>query len=456
VSLTTPEKIRTLQKKLYLLAKEKPEQRFHSLYDKVYREDIIEHAYAICRANGGAPGVDGTTFAMIESAGRAGWLAGLRKELHEKTYEPQAVCRVMIPKPDGGERPLGIPTIRDRVVQTAAKLVLEPIFEADFAPEAYGYRPKKDARQAVVATHEALIDGYTDVVDADLSKFFDTIPHAELMRSVLRRVVDRQMLKLVKAWLKVPVEETDANGWTRLTGGKDSDRGTPQGGVISPLLANIYMHRFIRAWRKHDKGTTFEARLINYADDFVILSRRKAREALEWTRGVMARIGLTINEKKTRLCDARREPFNFLGYTFGPDRYRKTGKLYTAAKPSKRAVLRLKERLRTIVRRQVVAPWEEVRDRLNQVLVGWANYFSHGTKYSAYRAIDNFVQDRVRRFLRCRHKMSTRGIKHFPDYVIFGSLGVTSLVTVLLGRPSARRKMMADRKAGCVRYARPV
>ncbi len=214
MSLTTPPKIRTLQKKLYLLAKEKPNQRFHSLYDKIYREDILEHAYLLCRANGGAPGVDGVTFEAIESSGRLEWLARLRKELHDGTYVPQPVRRVLIPKPGGGERPLGIPTIRDRVVQSAAKLLLEPIFEADFAPEAYGYRPRKDARQAVEATHQALIEGFTDVVDADLSKFFDTIPHAELMKSVARRVVDRQVLKLVKAWLKVPVQETDDRGRT--------------------------------------------------------------------------------------------------------------------------------------------------------------------------------------------------------------------------------------------------
>lgn len=456
MSLTTPEKIRTLQKKLYLLAKEKPDQRFHSLYDKIYREDMLEHAYLLCRANGGAPGVDGVTFTAIESAGRAEWLSGLRKELHDKTYVPQAVRRVLIPKAGGGERPLGIPTIRDRVVQSAAKLVLEPIFEADFAPEAYGYRPKKNAQQAIKATHEALIEGFTDVVDADLSKFFDTIPHAELMKSVVRRVVDRQVLKLVKAWLKVPVQETDDQGRTKLTGGKDSDRGTPQGGVISPLLANIYMNRFLRAWRKHGKATAFDARLINYADDFVVLTRRKAREALEWTRSVMARIGLTINEKKTRLCNAKRESFNFLGYSFGPEVHRKSGTLYTAAKPSHKAILKLKERVGEVVRKGVVAPWEEVQARLNRVLGGWANYFSHGTRYSAFRAIDNHVQDIVRSFLCRRHKVPTRGTKRFPDWVIFGELGVTSLVTVLLGRPSARRKMMSDRKAGCGKSARPV
>src|SRR5206468_208618 len=212
------------------------------------------------------------------------WLAGLREDLVSKAYRPDPVRRVMIPKPGGGERPLGIPTIRDRVVQTAAKLVLEPIFEADFEDSAYGYRPKRSAQDAVQVVHEALCDGYTDVVDADLSKYFDTIPHRELLQSVARRVVDRHVLHLLKMWLKTPIEERDERGGRRMTGGKQSTRGTPQGGVISPLLANIYMHRFLRAWRDRGKGQQYQARVINYADDFVILSRRHAADALTWTR----------------------------------------------------------------------------------------------------------------------------------------------------------------------------
>jgi RNA-directed DNA polymerase len=339
MSLVTPEKIRRLQRKLYTLAKQKPDQRFHALYDKVYREDIVAHAYALCRANGGAPGVDGVTFGQIEERGVEGWLARLREELHGKTYKPDPVRRVLIPKPGGGERPLGIPTIRDRVVQSAAKLILEPIFEADFEDCAYGYRPQRSAEQAVVAVHRALCEGRTDVVDADLSKYFDTIPHHELMQSVARRVVDRHMLKLIKSWLKVPVEERDERGRKRMSGGKKSRCGTPQGGVISPLLANIYMHRFLRAWRERGKD----------ADDFVILSRGNAAEALAWTRWAMGQIGLELNETKTRLCNARKDHFDFLGYTFGPERYRKDGHWYLAAKPSKKAVQRLKGKLRGVL-----------------------------------------------------------------------------------------------------------
>src|ERR1019366_2940937 len=298
MSLTTPSKIRELQIKLYRKAKNEPEYRFYQLYDKVYREDILDHAYELARANHGAPGVDGESFEDIESRGLGEWKNGLREELRNKTYQPQPVRRVMIPKPGGGERPLGIPTIRGRVVQTAAKLVLGPIFEVDFDPNAYGYRRRGSVQYVIRKVHELLREGYTDVVDADLSKYFDTIPHRELLQCVARRIVDRDMLHLIKMWLKVPVEERDENGKPRVSGGKKSMCGTPQGGVISPLLANLYMNRFLKYWRITGRGELFQAQIVNYADDFVILSRRKAAGALDWTRGVMSRIGLTLNEAK--------------------------------------------------------------------------------------------------------------------------------------------------------------
>jgi RNA-directed DNA polymerase len=322
MSLTTPVNIRTLQRKLYCKAKAEPAYRFYLLYDKIHRDDILAHAYALVRANAGAPGVDGMTFAAVEAMGQGEWLAAIRKDLVAKTYRPAPVRRVMIPKPGGGERPLGIPTIRDRVVQTAAKLVVEPIFEADLDPAAHGYRPGRSGAEAIKAVHVLLCRGYTDVVDADLSKYFDTIPHQDLMRSVARRIVDRHVLRLIKLWLKAPVEERDGDGTRRMTGGKNSKQGTPQGGVISPLLANLYMNRFLKHWRSTGRGGIYQAHVVSYADDFVILSRGHAAAAMAWTGRVMAKLGLVLNETKTAIRDARRERFDFLGYSFGPHHYR--------------------------------------------------------------------------------------------------------------------------------------
>jgi RNA-directed DNA polymerase len=432
MSLATPSKIRELQIKLYRKAKNEPGYRFYMLYDKMYREDILAHAYARARANHGAPGVDGQSFEEIESQGLEGWLAGIREELRSKTYEPQPVRRKMIEKQGGGERPLGIPTIRDRVVQTAAKIVLEPIFEADFDPSMYGYRLKRSAKDAIQKVHELVCEGYTDVVDADLSKYFDTIPHCELMQCVARRIVDGEVLRLIKMWLTAPVEERDENGKRRLTGGKDRHCGTPQGGVASPVLANLYMNRLLKGWRNTKRGEQYDAQIVNYADDFVILSRGKAAEALNWTRQVVDRMGVTLNEAKTSIKQARKESFNFLGYTFGPHRYKKDGHWYLGASPSKKAVARIKEKVGDHLRGSNTGTWEEVRDRLNQILRGWSAYFSYGTRTVAYRAVDNYVYDSVRHFLRRRHKVQSRGTTRFSDGVVFGELGVLRLRDVQL------------------------
>jgi RNA-directed DNA polymerase len=436
MNLKTPEQIRSLQKKLYLKAKAEPDFRFYLLYDKVWREDILEHAYKLARANGGAPGVDGVTFAAIEAAGLGEWLSGTGKMLRERTYRPDPVRRVMIPKTNGGERPLGIPTIRDRVVQTAVKLVIEPIFEADLEPNAYGYRPRRSAGDAVAAVHGLLRRGHTDVVDADLSKYFDTIPHDQLMRSVARRIVDKDILKLIKMWLKAPVEETDKDGRKRLTGGKRNKWGTPQGGVISPLLANLYMNRFLKYWRLTEQGRKLKAQVIAYADDFVILSRGYAQEAKAWARDVMTRLGLSLNEAKTSVRNARKERFDFLGYSYGPHYSPKNGRRYLGASPSKKRVASLKPRISAILHRGNHEPWGDVCVKVNRLLKGWSGYFNYGTCSSAYRAIDNHVMTRVRHFLVKRHKVPSRGTTRFSRNAVFGELGVLSLRARQAVRPT--------------------
>lgn len=425
MSLQTPPKLRKLQRKLYKKAKDEPEFRFYALYDKIYREDILYHGWKLVRANGGAPGVDGVKLEEIEERGATLWLEELREELQAGEYKASPVRRVWIPKPGGGQRPLGIPTVKDRVVQMAMKLVIEPIFEQDFEDNAYGYRPKRSALDAVKEVHGALKEGRTDVVDADLSSYFDTIPHHKVMKSVARRISDGSVLKLIKMWLKAPIIEEDEDGTKRTE--PAGEHGTPQGGVISPLLANLYMNRFLKFWRLQKLDERLDAQVVNYADDFVILTRGHAEEAYQVTKWVMNKMGLTLNEKKTQIVNADEETFGFLGYEFGWEYFRKTGHTYIAAQPSKTSVSRLKRKIRRWLKRAQMLPWKWLRRKLNQVLGGWANYFSYGTRTLAYRAVDNYVYEQVSNLLAKRHKTSSSRSRRWTDEVVFGQMGVTRL-----------------------------
>jgi RNA-directed DNA polymerase len=322
------------------------------------------------------------------------------------------------------------------VVQTAALLILQPIFEADLEPTAYGYRPGRPALEAVQEVHRALCAGHTEVIDGDVSQYFDAIPHADLLKSLARRISDRKMLRLLKMWLKAPVAERTAGGGWRFCGGKRATRGTPQGGVVSPLLALVYMNRYLKVFRLRGLDRRYGARLVNYADDFVVLCRPGgAAEVLAQSRRWFTQMGLTLNEQKTRVCNGRREAFTFLGYTFGPMRYRKDGHWYLGAAPAKKAVKRVKGRIRQILRPGNQGSWDEVREELNRGVRGWANYFAYGTRLMAYGAVDNYVSERVRHFLRRRRKVPTRGTKRFPAAVIFGELGVVQLRRFHLGSP---------------------
>jgi RNA-directed DNA polymerase len=430
MSLATPEKIQTLQRKLYLKAKREPSFRFYALYDKVCRPDFLAHAYALTRANRGAPGVDGVQFEDIEEYGRKRFLGELRCELQEKRYKPDAVLRVMIPKANGGERPLGVPTVRDRVVQAAVKLVLEPIFEADFTDNAYGYRPGRSAQDAVRVVHKSLKAGYVHVVDADLSKYFDTIPHSELMRSVARRVSDGAVLHLIKMWLKAAIEERSDRGKPTRRG--PGNRGTPQGGVLSPLLANIYMRRFLKAWEMRGNDRKYGSRIVNYADDFVLLCRRNAAEALAEAESILTRLGLVLNETKTRICHVQDEPFDFLGYSFGVQYLFGSGRPYLAAYPSDKSVRRIKAKLRRMIGSHMSWQSEEklVGD-VNRVVRGWLNYFSYGTLWKTYPKLEWFLQTRVRGWLVHKHRVGSRGECRYPANYIFGTFGLVSPTRVL-------------------------
>jgi len=430
MSLATPERVQRLQVALHAKAKGEPNYRFYMLYDKVYRRDVLVHAYERCHVNGGVAGVDGQTFEAIEAYGRERWLAELAEDLRKKTYRPSAVRRVWIPKPDGRKRPLGIPTIRDRVAQMAAVLVLSPIFEADLAAAQYAYRPGRGALDAVRHVHRLLMSGHTEVVDADLSGYFDSIPHAELMKSVARRVVDGAMLHLIKMWLVMPVEEEDDRGRKqRTTPGKNTGRGTPQGAPISPLLANLYIRRFVVGWKALGHEARLRARIVNYADDFVICCRGTGAEALAAMRQMMGRLRLTVNEAKTRLRRAPDEPFDFLGYTFGRCWSPKTGRAYIGTRPSKKRIARLRQAIREATGRGQT--YQEVPDKvaeLNRTLIGWSNYFCLGPVSRAYKAADSHARHRLRQWLRAKHRgRGAGGVRLTIDY-LHEVLGLVRLV----------------------------
>ena len=410
--LTTPEHIQELQTKPSQKAKQDREFRFYALYDKVYRKDIIEHAYRLVKANKGAPGVDGITFEAIEE-GAERYLETIAEELRNKTYKPSPVRRVYIPKPDGGKRPLGIPTIKDRVVQMAVKLVIEPIFEADFQDSSYGFRPGRDAHQAMDEVSLQLRCKNTQVIDADITKYFDTIPHDKLLKAVAKRIVDKNILALIKMWLKAPiVEEEDGK-----KAYKGNDKGTPQGGVISPLLANIYLNTLDAAMKM--------ARLVRYADDVVVLCRYNVRPIFDRMTAVLKSLGLTLNPDKTRILNAAEEGFTFLGFTTQIRRNPRTGKTFPLITPSKKAIGRIKKEVKDATcRKNLALPGEVIIARLNQTLRGWANYFYYGNCSKTFAHLRNYTEERVRMYLRRKHRLRSRGYTKYPNTYLYENLGL--------------------------------
>jgi RNA-directed DNA polymerase len=440
MSPVTPASVQKLQTALHAKAKEAPSFRFYALYDKVYRRDILTYAYECCHANGGAAGVDGQRFEDIEAYGVERWLDELEQELKSRTYQPLPVRRVFIPKPDGKQRPLGVPAIRDRTAEMAAVLVLEPIFEADLQPEQYAYRRDRSALDAVNRVHKLIYAGHQEIVDADLSSYFDSIPHSELLQSVARRVVDGAMLHLIKMWLDAPVEETDERGNKhRSTRNRDEGRGTPQGAPISPLLSNLYMRRFVLGWKKLGHEKRLKAYIINYADDLVICCRGRADEALVLMRNMMLKLKLTVNESKTRVCRLPEEKFDFLGYSFGRCYSPKTGRAYWGTTPSKKRVQRLCKAISEMTRRsQTQQDAATLVAALNRKINGWANYFCLGPVSNAYRAVEQHTCRRLRRWLCVKHKERAGGNRRFPQKALHQKFGLVRLTARTRSFPWAK------------------
>jgi len=423
VRLETPEKIRDLQRKLYLKAKREPKFRFYLLQDKVWREDILQHAYRLVRANGGAPGIDGVSFQSIETgAGETEFLSKLQQELKEKSYRAQAVRRVYIAKADGRKRPLGIPTIRDRVAQMAVKLVIEPIFEADFEDCSFGFRPKKDAHQAVEALRQALYNAHPYVLDADLKQYFDTIPHDKLIEVIAGRISDRHILNWIKQWLSAAVAEEDQQGKRQIHKPK---RGTPQGAVISPLLANIYLNLFDRKFRSYCRATGLAAKLVRYADDFVILMRGGVERSREKVKQILEGLDLRLNDEKTQALDARQNSFEFLGFSISRKTSFKTAKGITLVVPSQKSERRFREEVRTLTARWTYSrPQHEVVERVNRYVRGWVTYFHVYNCTRGFCRQRFFLEQRMRKYLQGRRQTKGFGYRRWPTARLYREVGL--------------------------------
>ncbi len=440
-SLPGSEKVRKLQTVLHAKAKEEPERRFHALIDKVWREDFLAEAWRRVRRNGGVAGVDGETFAAIESYGVGRWLGELARELKDGSYTPKPVRQVLIPKRQPGKlRPLGIPCIRDRVAQTSAVLVLEPIFEADLQPEQYAYRPERSAHDAVRRVWRLLYRRHNEVVDCDLSNYFGEIPHAELMKSFARRISDGRMLKLIKAWLEMPVEEDDGKGGKRRTNRARKERkGTPQGSPFSPLASNLYMRRFVLGWKMLGYARRFRSEIVNYADDLCVLGKAPAADMLAAVEQLMAGLKLPVNERKTRCLRCPEEAFEFLGYRIGRI-HRPTGTgSYIGTRPGKASVQSICRRISVMTTpRYGRLASEVVVGRLNRTITGWANYFSLGHVSPAYSAVNQHAVKRLRQWLCRKHKVKSGKFVRFPEPRLHDDYGLVHLTRRTMGLPSAK------------------
>ena len=416
--LESTDKLRGLQRKLGEKAQAEPRFRFYALYDKVHRWDVLCESWRRVRANGGTCGVDGQTIAAVEECGVAEFLLSIQEELKTGSYRPNAVRREYIPKPDGSRRPLGIPSVRDRVVQQATLIVLEPIFEANFTDSSYGFRPGRNAQQATGAVVKYLNWGLTQVCDVDIAAYFDSIPHDKLMQLVARRIVDRRVLGLINSWLKCAVDE-DGRRWK-------PRQGTPQGGVISPLLANIYLHALDVTWQKrgYSDRSGPNVQLVRYADDLVLLTDKDAGWAMARLEEILDRLELRLNQEKSRVVDAEKEPFDFLGFTFRRTWNRGHTKRVTIFHPSAKSQQRLRSKVKKVVTAKVPVSVSDQVHRVNQILRGWVNYFRIANSSQVFHAIRYYVEIRVRRVLQRFAGRSGFGWKRYDHRFLYQCLNL--------------------------------
>jgi group II intron reverse transcriptase/maturase len=427
------ETVRALQRKLYLKAKHQPTFRFYSLYDKVYRSDVLQRAYDLVKKNKGGPGLDGETFATIErETGKLAYLQEINKALETKTYRAMPIKRVDIPKPGGATRPLGIPCIKDRIVQMAVKLVIEPIFEADFSPHSYGFRPGRSAHQAMDDIKDGLLTGHNQVIDADLSKYFDTIPHDKLLKVVAQRIVDGPLLSLLRQWLKVRIIKVEKGRRTTTGGGKKARKGTPRGGVISPLLANIYLNILDRIWARRGYAEKHKARLVRYADDLVILCARDTAVPYAILQKILEKLELQLNEEKTQIRNAWKERFGFLGFSVGMVKAKRSGRYFPMVEPSDQSIRSIKQKIKFYTRRDMSpVPIGVIVGELNQTVRGWSNYYHYGHGHKKMIKVKYYMGEHVRSHLRYRHKLKNRGAayKRFSYSYIHDYLGLYKVPT---------------------------
>lgn len=428
-SCVSKERVRALQRKLYRKAKQQPGFRFYSLYDKIYRSDVLQRAYELVKQNKGSPGLDGMTFEKIEQGkGKQDYLLALQGKLKGNAYRASPIKRVEIPKGNGDLRPLGIPCIEDRIVQMAVKLIIEPIFEAGFSEHSYGFRPKRSAHQAMDDITEGLLKGHTQVIDADLSKYFDTIVHEKLMKTVAEKIADKRILALLNQWLKAVIIKVGKDGKkTVIGGGKQSKKGTPQGGVISPLLANIYLNILDKIWDKYQLADKCKARIVRYADDLVILCLDGADTPFTLLKTILYKLELQLNEDKTEIIDAYKETFKFLGFQVGMVKSQRTGNYFPMVEPSIKSLKSVKQKIKFYTRREMnPVPINDIVKHLNALVRGWSNYYYYGYGHRKIKQVKFYMEESLRSQLRYRHKVKNRGASYhkFPRKYLYDYLGL--------------------------------